>query len=259
VSTGSLAIERWEQDREVRDRQALRRLWVSSLFGHALFLLVLLGLPSSAPPPLPEVVSVDLVAAAPRAAAPVASPRVTAKPPAPRPPAPKPVALPPPKEREAPKKVLPRKAPEPRAKPRPRRERRPSPKPPALDYDSALSSLRDELGEPAPETEAVLDVAPDATPAGGTVDPVLAAWQLAVNRAIARSWVTPTNYRRSSLRTLLLVTVMANGQVLGEPEVRRSSGDPQFDDNAIRAVLGASPLPPPPSSGDWPFLFNPNE
>ena len=60
-------------------------------------------------------------------------------------------------------------------------------------------------------------------------------------------------------RTLLLVTVMAAGRVLGEPEVRRSTGDPQFDDNAIRAVMGASPLPAPPSPGDWPFLFNPNE
>ena len=66
-------------------------------------------------------------------------------------------------------------------------------------------------------------------------------------------------YRDSPLRTLLVVTVMADGRVLGEPVVRRSSGDPQFDDNAIRAVLGASPLPPPPTPGDWPFLFNPNE
>ena len=48
-------------------------------------------------------------------------------------------------------------------------------------------------------------------------------------------------------------------RVLGEPVVRASSGDPHFDDNAVRAVIQASPLPAPPSSGDWPILFNPNE
>ena len=40
---------------------------------------------------------------------------------------------------------------------------------------------------------------------------------------------------------------------------RCSSGNPNFDDNAVRAVLQASPLPAPPASGDWPVLFNPTD
>ena len=34
-----------------------------------------------------------------------------------------------------------------------------------------------------------------------------------------------------------------------------SSGDPYFDDNAVRAVMMVSPLPPPPRAGVTVFVF----
>jgi TonB family protein len=254
LSTASLRIDAWARLRGERERRAIRRGLLVSGVAHVLFVLILFGLPGPAPSPLPAVVSVDLMAALPHAPAPAAKPAAAprARPPAPPP---KPAVAPPPAP-EPKKKVLPREAPKASAKPVPRR----APEPAPLDYDEALSSLRDELGEPAPDAEAVVDSAP--APAGGgpgRVDPELAAWQVAVNRALARSWVTPAEYRDSNLRTLLVVTVMRDGTVLGEPRVQRSSGSPNFDDNAVRAVLQASPLPPPPSAGDWPFLFNPND
>ncbi len=250
MSTATLRIDAWIDERSERERRELRRRVIASAIGHVLFMLLLFGLPAPSLPPLPAVVSIDLLASIPR---PAATPKPAALAPAPRPPPPQqPAVVPPPRQKT---KVLPREAPKVRAKPAPK----PVAKPPPLDYDDALSSLRDELGEPAPVAEQVLDSEPAASSSRGRVDPELAAWQLAVNRALARSWVTPTQYRDSDLRTRLIVTVMSSGSVLGEPRVERSSGDPHFDDNAVRAVLQASPLPPPPSSGDWPFLFNPTD
>jgi colicin import membrane protein len=251
LSTATLRLDDWYQARDERERQDIHRRLVASVVGHIVVFVLLVGLPSfRTPSPLPAVVSVDLVAAVPRAtpAAPKPAPQ------APKPP-PKPAAVPPPPPEQK-TKVLPREAPKARAKPVPKK----SPKPPPLDYEDALSSLRDELGEPAPSAEQAIDREPaPATGGRGRVDPELAAWQIAVQRALARSWVTPVEYRDSELRTLLYVTVMADGSVLGEPIVRRSSGDPHFDDNAVRAVLQASPLPPPPSAGDWPFEFDPTD
>ena len=254
MSTVSLRFEDFVLDRSDRERREIRRRIIGSVVGHLLFVLLLFGLPRPAPSPLSAVVTVDLLAALPQPAA--ARPRAApvAKPPSPAPP-PKPAALPPVPEQKT--KVLPREAPAAKPKPVPRAAAPTE----VLDYDDALSALRDELGESATEAEAVLDEATDRAPASGRgrVDPELAAWQIAVNRALARSWVTPTEYRDSNLRTLLVVTLMSDGSLLGSPVVKRSSGDPHFDDNAVRAVLQASPLPPPPSSGDWPLLFNPTD
>ena len=251
MSTASLRIDAWAQERSEREQRDIRRKLVASAIAHVVLMGVLFGLPSGSPSPLPAVVSVDLMAAIPAPGSAPPAPR--AAPPKPDPP--KPAVAPPPPKPQQKQKVLPREAPKAKAKPVPKAAAEP-----ALDYDDALSSLRDELGEPAPTAEQVVDSEP-AAPAGGSgsVDPALAAWTAEVNRALARSWVTPARYRDTELRTLLVVTVMSDGTVLGEPSVRRSSGDPHFDDNAVRAVLQASPLPAPPSSGDWPFLFNPTD
>ena len=59
--------------------------------------------------------------------------------------------------------------------------------------------------------------------------------------------------------TEVSVRLAADGSVIGKPEVSRSSGLPQWDDNTIRAILRASPLPPPPEPGVWTFRFSPRE
>ncbi|GAG35298.1 unnamed protein product, partial [marine sediment metagenome] len=73
------------------------------------------------------------------------------------------------------------------------------------------------------------------------------------------SWITPPDFQNRGLSTELRVRLGPTGEVLGTPVVVRSSGDPYWDDNVIRALMKASPLPAPPEPGDWPFLFSPEE
>jgi colicin import membrane protein len=54
------------------------------------------------------------------------------------------------------------------------------------------------------------------------------------------------------------VTLDATGNVLGV-DISRGSGNPFYDQSVVRAIEKASPLPPPPESGDWPFLFSPQD
>jgi len=257
------AFERFVSERDERAQKLRKRGLAGSLLAHLLALLVLWIGPSPGDLDLPPVVSIDLVAA-PRASVAPAPSRAAARPappkPAPPAPAPKPSAAPPPPPK-AKTKVLPQEAPQASAKPVPQKPRE---RPKELEYDDALAALREEAGEPAPsaeaESEAALDDAGPASESGpsgsGRLDPEHAAWQIAVNRHIRKSWVVPTEYRGSGLRTLLAITILGDGTVIGQPTVRRSSGDPRYDDNAVRAVSQASPLPPPPSSGDKAIWFS---
>ena len=53
--------------------------------------------------------------------------------------------------------------------------------------------------------------------------------------------------------------VDTQGNVLSEPKVVRRSGNPWYDESVVRAVQKASPLPPPPEAGIWPFVFKPED
>lgn len=249
MNSAALRIDRiaaWTERREERGRREWRQRLIGSVVGHVLVAIVVIWAPSPAPSPLPKVVTVNLVGAAPRVAPKRApAPREQA-------PAPKPVMAPPPVQK---KKVLPTEAPTVRAKPKPPVER---PAEPELDYEDALSRLRNDAGEtaPGPEAEEVLDAEP-VSGGAGQVNPELAAWQSAVDRRLQLTWVTPAEFRNTALHTLLVVRLMADGTVLGSPRVKRSSGNPSYDDNAVRGVIQASPLPPPPEAGDWPIVFKP--
>ena len=39
----------------------------------------------------------------------------------------------------------------------------------------------------------------------------------------------------------------------------RRSGNPWYDESVVRAIQKASPLPPPPEAGEWPFVFKPED
>jgi TonB family protein len=54
------------------------------------------------------------------------------------------------------------------------------------------------------------------------------------------------------------VTLDATGNVL-EIDVTDGSGNPYYDQSVVRAIEKASPLPPPPESGEWPMLFSPQD
>ncbi|MBY0401493.1 TonB C-terminal domain-containing protein [Myxococcota bacterium] len=161
------------------------------------------------------------------------------------------------------------------AKPEPQEKpaEKPPPKPAEKDlsYEDAMKSLDEELGED--ETEDLLARAPArpnvrrSTEASGAsqsssgvkIDPALAAWYLETKRLIQSKWVTPANFVGRGLQTVMELKLSASGALIGEPVVVRTSGDPYFDDNAVRAVLSVAPLPPTPKPGKTIFIFSAEE
>ncbi len=248
----------WLDAQEDLQRRNFWRGVLLSLVLHAAVAGGLLFAPEPEPMRLPEVISVKMVSlpgAAP--APPRAAPKKAAAKPTPTP-APTPARTPAP----APKKVILPKRPAPVSK-----KRKPKPKP--LEYDDALAALRDELGEPEPpvsseeevtDADLVATAEPNVTArSGAEVDPAFAAWRLATRRHLREVWVVPPDFLEQGLVTGVVVTLSVSGDVLGQPEITRTSGNPYFDDNTVRALVHASPLPPPPESGDWPFQFSADE
>jgi TonB family protein len=228
-------------------RGAFRRALILSCVAHAALLALFYFGPSSHAnaPALPGVITVDLLAAAP-ALAPVAPPAAT--------PAPVPVEPPKPPPPPPPQKVVlpkePTRLPE---SPPPK----PKPKPPPKDYDALMRELRAQSGDarPAPvETPEPTRVAV-AGAAGGTVhvSPEVAAWIRDVKIHVHKNWIKMPGF--DGLETTLLVTIDADGKVVGDPKIKRRSGNPYYDDSVVRAIQKASPLPKPPAPGEWTFVF----
>ena len=203
-------------------------------------------------------ISVDLVAAPMRAAPP---PRAAPKPaptPAPAKPAPKP--KPPVPE----KRVLPKETTAPKPTPRAKREEIPPEavtrtETPEKDYSDVLDQLRNEIGEekaPAAEPERVAAAAPAG--GGGTgrpVSPEVADWMRRARIHVRRTWVVPPGFRQQSLATVVDIDLDRGGNVLGQPEIVKRSGNPWYDDGVLRSIQKASPLPAPPEAGVWNFVF----
>ena len=130
-----------------------------------------------------------------------------------------------------------------------------------------MAAFNDELGVDETADLLVPAVSPDdastaeaSSPvqqsrSGITISPEQAAWNTKVLRLIQSTWVTPPKYRDSGLVTTLKLRVSASGALIGTPEVTRPSGDPFFDDNAVRALLKAAPLPPVTEPGPRLFIF----
>ena len=251
---------------EYGDRKQFRAMVLASAVGHALVLALLLLSPSfSSPPPgIPGVVVVDLVTMPPGLSpAPAAPAAPKAAPPKP---APKPEAtpVPPPKPVEPPKPpptktVLPKEA---MAKPTPKPTPKPAPK--QVDYDELMKELREDAGEERPEAiqQAASGARSDAVPStlpsgalGGTVkvSPDVMAWIRDTRIHVRKNWVKAPGFEK--LETQLLVNLDEAGNVIGEPQVTRRSGNPYYDDSVVRAIQKASPLPKPPRAGEWPFVF----
>jgi len=178
-------------------------------------------------------------------------------------PAPRPAPPPPPPKEE--RVVIPERVraiePEP-PKPKPPRQQ-PAPEPePEIDYGDALEALRDELGEPDPAAEpepdddAVAPVAGSAT--GRTVAPEVARWVSRVKRRVRGAWVLAPGFHTQTLQTDVEVFLGRDGEVKGV-EILRRSGNPWYDQSVERALYRASPLPPPPEPGSWPFSFSPED
>jgi protein TonB len=227
------------------------------------------------PPPLgaalPGVVTVRLLEAPPSGAPPppaepAPAPEVKPKP---VPPVQKKVVLP-----EKPKPLeKPKPEPRPKAKPEPEPKPEPKPKPevkkpepkPDLAYDDALAQLRKQAGEataaPAPAGAQAAGAASDlaGSPRGVRLSAEEAAWYKSARIHLARSWVLAPGFRTQPLSALVRVELDAEGNVQGEPRIERRSGNPWYDDSALRAVQKASPLPPPPAAGEYWIEFRPED
>lgn len=223
-------------------------------------------------PELPGVITIDLVAlpALAAAAAPRSAPAPV--PPAPTPPPPQapPKPIPPPQREvvipETPRKEVepkPKEPPKPKdpPKPEPRAEAAPPPPDDDVEYDDLLSQLRAERGEEAPEEVARAE-APAPAPGGGGTNAVsaeVARWLRLADRHVKRFWVVPLGLQDAPLVVHLDVKLGPGGDVQGEPRITRRSGNPWFDEGAVRAVQKASPLPAPPEAGTWAFVFRPED
>jgi colicin import membrane protein len=270
----------WQVEHELDHRRRLRNGLVVSLAVHGVFMALLVISPSRSAPPFPDVLSVDLVAAAPSVRpAPAAPPKAPPEPvpeAAPKPaPKPAPKALPkaapeppppaPPPIAKAPVQALPENVPSKIRKVEPKREVDPRQRPreKELSYEDAMASLDDELGpvedrdllKPIPEAEPAESSGSPQSKRGVVVSPEMLAWATATTRRIQNNWKGVSSYEGRGLATSLELELSAGGDVLGTPKVIRSSGDPFFDDNAVRAVMMVSPLPAPPRSGPTVFVF----
>ena len=242
-----------------RRRQEFRRTVGVSLVLHAAIAVALLVSPGGSSVAPPEGVRVRLVsppsASSPKpkaapAPAPVARPK-----PKPKPPKPAPVVLP--TEPSTPK---PQAKPKPEAKPKPKPRPEPVPQTPPVEQDlsDVLDSLRSELGEEAPTDEPVETaqaVLTPGVPGGVRLSPEVKAWLRAAEVHVRRNWVVPPNFEMLSLVTTIDVELDRAGNVQGTPRVRERSDNPWYDENVVRSIQKASPLPAPPEAGKWTFQF----
>ena len=246
----------WMAEQHAADQRRFTNLLIGSAFAHVLFVALMAIAPLPDAPSLPEVLTVDLVAAPP-APAPRAAPKAAPKPV----PAPAPKAPPKPVPKEI---VLPKQAP--KAIPKKKRVVAPPPRPEPIEYEDALSQLRNELGEMAPEpvvqeTEAVEETAAGPSPEEiqqGIRDKELAEWVVATTRRVKSRYIMPPEFRNRGLTTGVEVVLTSTGEIVGTPRVVVPSGDPFFDDNTVRALMMSAPLPAPPfGAGSLIFNFRP--
>jgi TonB family protein len=246
-----------ELDLETDARRRVRRALAISTLAHVVVVVVMMIRPAPEPIALPPAITVDLVAAPP--------PAPPAAKPAPAP-APKPAPVAPPAPPQP--KILPKRAPDALARPvepKPAEPIRRRPRPKEMELGDAMAALRAELGEDAPapesaepaETSAATEAAPLAGEGTGTISPELRKWIAATTRHVQSVWVNPPEFVGRGLRTELRVELLADGTVVGDPQVLGTSGDPYADDNAVRALKKASPLPAPPEAGAHTFIFVP--
>ncbi len=238
----------WLAEQHAVDQRRFLNLLAGSFVAHAVFVGILSIAPTPDALPLPEVLRVDLVASLPLPA-PAPKPLPKAVPAPPPKPVPKQVVLPKQAPRAIPKKPVPSKL-------------APPPRPvEPINYEDALSQLRNELGEttpppvePQPEAATQAEAA-SAASTGAAIDRDVAAWVIATKRHVRSRYITPPEFLNRSLSTGLEVLLTSGGELVGMPTVIRPSGDLFFDDNAVRAVMTSAPLPAPPRAGAYTFLF----
>ena len=123
--------------------------------------------------------------------------------------------------------------------------------------EEVLAEMRSDAGEAAPDPEVVARAA--AAESARAVTEEVLQWVRSVKKHVRRAWVVPRSFRGQALETHVTVTLDAGGRVMGRPRVVKGSGNPWFDDNVVRGIDKASPLPAPPEPGRWAFVFAPED
>jgi colicin import membrane protein len=166
-------------------------------------------------------------------------------------PEPKPVVKPEPKPEPKPKPVA-KAAPKP--KPTPKVEAKPKPQPKPSPTAVARSELRQQLArEEAAIRAQRQDAELRALLAREASARALATWTDKIRAKIRGNIILPPSIIGNP-EAIFDVVLLPTGDVLGTPRLRRSSGDPRYDDAVLRAILKSSPLPRP----DDPQIFTRN-
>ena len=173
-------------------------------------------------------------------------------------PAPPPVAAPEPKKNppqpEEKKPPVPEKKeevtiakpePKPVPKPKPKPEPKPVPKktPPKVDPEqqrqAAIARIKAQLEQKNAEEAERRE---SAAVAGSLLD----IWKSLVDQQVRRFWVIPdTLADRRDLEAVIIMEIDKNGHLTGTT-IEKSSGNPHYDQSALRAATKAAPFPPPP-------------
>lgn len=210
----------------------------------------------------------------PQDVASLAKPAKVAKPtppPAPKPaPKPKPAAkkvvlpdkkAPPPKEKEKkvekkqPEKKVEKPPPEQKPpekkvekKPEPAPAERPKQPTPEEVLEAALARIEKRAGS----KQAAAANVPEASSAwaGKQKEIEYSAYYDQVERAVRENWIPPQDmdFDEETAMTVVSITLLPDGRVL-KSTIEESSGDPQFDQSVMRAILKSTPFPPPPIGG----------
>lgn len=137
--------------------------------------------------------------------------------------------------------------------------RKPTAEPPReleqVDLEDFLNEAREEKGAGPAVTAKPKGPRIDGPTGPGIVDPERARWQEKVRAHIRRRWDLQPGFRGKGLSTEVVVTLSASGQIFGF-EIRRSSGNPWFDESVNRYLSDEAELPAPPRGDDWSIIFD---
>jgi len=139
--------------------------------------------------------------------------------------------------------------PKPQAKPEVKPKPKPKPTPPrdaAAQRQLRQELAREEAAIRAQRQEAELN----ALLAREASARALATWTDKIRAKIRGNIILPPSISGNP-EAVFDVVLLPTGDVLGTPRLRRSSGDPRYDDAVLRAILKSSPLPRP----DDPKIF----
>ena len=184
----------------------------------------------------------------------VAKPKPPREVPKPKP-KPKKVVLPkkketPPKEKKAEKPPPEKKQPEKKVEKKPEPKPAPVEKPPEPSPEEVLEEALARIKKRAGSREKLAANVPgrSSSPWEEKKKEIeYSAYYDQVERAVRENWIPPQdmNSEEESAMTVVSLTLLPDGRVL-KSYIEESSGDPQFDQSVMRAILKSTPFPPPP-------------